>query len=60
MVTKVEELVKQAEALPELDLAALIDDLWDLQIAQDSKAGRLDHLIEEALAEHKAGKTRPL
>jgi hypothetical protein len=59
-MTKVEEIVKQAEALPETDLAALIDHLWDLQIAQDVKAGRLDHLAEEALAEHKAGKTRPL
>ncbi|OFZ67294.1 MAG: hypothetical protein A2V79_07190 [Betaproteobacteria bacterium RBG_16_56_24] len=33
---------------------------WDRQIATDSEAGKLDFLIDEALAEHRAGKTRPL
>ena len=33
---------------------------WDCQIEADSKAGKLDSLVEEALAEHRAGKTRPL
>lgn len=32
--------------------------VWDAQIEADSKAGRLDALVAEALAEHKAGKTR--
>ena len=34
-------------------------DAWDRQIEADIKAGRLDRLAEEALAEHRAGKTRP-
>jgi hypothetical protein len=33
---------------------------WDEQIAQDERAGRLDALAERALAEHQAGRTRPL
>jgi len=34
--------------------------VWDAQIEADSKAGKLDALAAEALAEHKAGKTREL
>ena len=33
---------------------------WDAQIEQDERAGRLNALAERALAEHKAGRTRPL
>jgi hypothetical protein len=33
---------------------------WDRQIATDSDTGKLDFLIDEALAEHRAGKTKPL
>ena len=33
---------------------------WDRQIEADSAAGKLDSLADEALAEHRAGKTRPL
>lgn len=33
---------------------------WDRQIEADSTAGELDFLAEEALEEHRAGKTRPL
>ncbi len=33
---------------------------WDRQIASDSEAGKLDFLIDEALAEHRAGQTKPL
>jgi len=33
---------------------------WDAQIEQDEQAGRLDALAERALAEHRAGRTRPL
>lgn len=33
---------------------------WDRQIASDAEAGKLDFLLEEALAEHRAGKTKPL
>lgn len=33
---------------------------WDVQIEEDERAGRLDYLAERALAEHRAGQTRPL
>ena len=33
---------------------------WDQQIAADSKAGKLDSIINQAHAEHRAGKTKPL
>ncbi len=33
---------------------------WDAQIERDERAGRLDALANRALAEHKAGRTRPL
>jgi len=33
---------------------------WDRQIEVDSNAGKLDFLINAALVEHQAGKTRDL
>ena len=33
---------------------------WDAQIEADERAGKLDALAERALAEHRAGRTRPL
>ncbi len=33
---------------------------WDAQIEQDERSGRLNALAERALAEHRAGRTRPL
>jgi hypothetical protein len=33
---------------------------WDAQIEEDERAGRLNALAERALAEHRAGRTRPL
>lgn len=34
--------------------------VWDAQIEADAKAGKLDGLVAEALAEYKAGKTREI
>lgn len=33
---------------------------WDQQMTADAEAGKFDVLIDEALAEHRAGKTKPL
>jgi hypothetical protein len=33
---------------------------WDRQIEQDSNAGRLDHLINKALEDYRAGRTTDL
>ena len=50
-----EELRKFREWFAEFDARA-----WDAQIEADSAAGKLDALVAEAVAEHKAGKTREL
>jgi predicted esterase len=50
-----EELAKLRAWFAEFDAQA-----WDRQIEADSATGKLDHFIEESLAEHKAGKSRPL
>ena len=50
-----EELAKLRAWFAEFDALA-----WDRQIEADSAAGKLDRLIEDSLAEHKAGKSRPL
>lgn len=34
--------------------------VWDQQIEADAKAGKLDDLIGEALADYKAGKARDI
>jgi hypothetical protein len=33
---------------------------WDAQIEHDEREGRLDALADRALAEYRAGRTRPL
>ena len=35
-------------------------DLWDRQIEEDAKNGRLDDLAKAALADHKAGRSQKL
>ncbi|MGH8095535.1 MAG: hypothetical protein ACREIF_19055 [Chthoniobacterales bacterium] len=64
-MTEIIEAVKQLderekgeflEKLREIDF----DDEWDRQIHADAKAGRFDPLIEEAIREHREGKSQPL
>ena len=64
---KVEQLERQIEDLSPEDLSKLrawffeLDArLWDQQIEADSKAGKLDGLIAEALADYSAGKAREI
>jgi hypothetical protein len=64
---KIERLEQQIRELSAQELAELRRwfveydaDAWDRQIEADANTGKLDHLMEEALAEYKAGKTRPL
>ncbi len=49
------ELRKFRAWFAEFDMAE-----WDGQIEKDSTTGRLDYLIEEALKDHRAGRTREL
>ncbi len=41
-------------------LADYAERQWDEQIERDERCGRLDALIDRALEEHRAGRTRPL
>ena len=66
-MTKIEQLEREIMALSRSELVALRDwfqsylsDEWDKQIEADAKAGKLDHLAQQALADHKAGRTKPL
>ena len=66
-MTKLEIIEREIEALPPEDLArfrrwfAEYDAArWDAQIEADALSGRLDALGEKALANHRAGRTRPL
>jgi hypothetical protein len=66
-MSTVEEITAAIEQLPASDVARVrawlveyAERLWDEQIEQDERAGRLDALIDRALEEHGAGRTRPL
>jgi hypothetical protein len=66
-MTKVQAIEEEIKSLSASELAELRDWLlehdwaeWDRQIERDSAAGKLDWLAEEALANHAAGKTRPI
>jgi hypothetical protein len=66
-MTKLEEIEKAIERLPSDELARLrawFDEfearMFDERIEQDAKAGKLDGLAVQALADHKAGRSREL
>ena len=66
-MSKLETLEREIKQLSATELAqvrAWLDELeadaWDAQIEADSLAGRLDHLIVNALKEEAAGRTTPL
>ena len=66
-MSEVEQLEQRIEKLSPEDLALFrawfleFDArLWDAQIEADSKAGKLNGLISEALADYRAGKAREL
>ena len=62
-----EQLASEIQKLPPADFCKLAywiaerdQDRWDRQLEGDAAAGRLDALADEALREHRAGRTRPL
>ena len=66
-MSTVEEITAAIERLSADDvdrvrvwLAEFAERLWDEQVERDERAGRLDTLIDKALEEHRAGRTRPL
>jgi len=67
IMRKVEKLENEVQQLNPDELAAFRDwfrrydsDEWDKEIERDVSAGRLDKLAEEAIAAHKAGRTREI
>ena len=66
-MSPVEKIEAQIAKLSSKDVARLTKwlveydaALWDKQIEQDAKSGRLDKLAAEARADYRAGRTRPL
>ena len=66
-MTRIEKLENEVQQLNPDELAAFRDwfrkydsDEWDKEIERDVSAGRLDKLAEEAIAAHKAGRTREI
>lgn len=66
-MTKIERLEQDIMALDRSELAALrgwfqryLADEWDKSIEEDAKADKFERLAGEALADHRAGRTKPL
>lgn len=66
-MSELEELENRIRNLPPEDLARFrawfveFDHvLWDRQIQTDAKGGKLDPLVNEALADYKTGKARKI
>jgi len=66
-MTRVEQLEQQIVQLDPEEFAQLREWLmeqdwaeWDRQIERDAASGKLDRLVKQALADHAAGKSRPL
>jgi hypothetical protein len=66
-MTKVQLLEREIRKLDQRALGALRDwfrrydaAAWDRQIGRDARSGKLKKFSEEALADHRSGKTRAL
>jgi hypothetical protein len=66
-MTKLEKIEQEITSLDPKDVRKLADwieeykwELWNRQIEADSKAGKLDKLVENARREIASGKVRPL
>ena len=66
-MAKIEALTNEIEQLSREELAVFREwfrkydsDEWDKEIEEDIRAGRLEGLANEAIADHKAGRTKEL
>ena len=66
-MTRIEKLEREIQKLNPEELAGLREwfrkydaEAWDRQIEEDVRAGRLDALAEESLADYKAGRTKEI
>ena len=65
-MSTVEQIEKAIQGLPRNEFLRLhkwiqdhFDDQWDEQVAEDAARGRLDAVAQKALAEHRAGRSKP-
>ena len=65
-MSSIQEIEEAIAHLPQEDFLRLreriqqrFEDQWDEQFEKDVAAGKLDQLGEQALAEHRAGRSRP-
>lgn len=66
-MTRLERLEQEIAELSPAELeklrawfAAFDGEQWDRQFERDAESGALDRLAEQALADHRTGRTRPL
>ena len=66
-MTRVEQIEREIQSLTAEEFARLRDwvleqdwDAWDRPIERDASSGKLDRLMKQALADHAAGKSRPI
>lgn len=59
-MSTVQEIERAIEKLSDAEVAEIRMWLWDRDIERDAATGKLDAFAEEALREHRAGKTRKL
>ncbi len=59
-MSKVQEIERAIETLSEKEVAEIRAWLWDRDIQRDATTGALDAVAEDALREHRAGKSRNL
>lgn len=60
LVDRVRELSPEEFETFANSIEALRSERWDQQIGQDSANGRLDKMMQEALAVHSKGQSKPL
>ena len=59
-MSTVQEIKAAISKLSETDFAELRGWMWEREIERDAVSGKLDYVAEEALQEHRTGKTRRL
>jgi hypothetical protein len=59
-MSTVQEIEAAISKLTELELAELRSWIWERDIENDAISGKLNFVAEEALQEHRTGKTRRL
>ena len=63
-VTEIQQAITQLSPAEQRQLAQwfeeALEDVWDAQIEEDVKAGRLDDLVAQAEADIAAGRVKPL